>query len=210
MKHEWKKHEKNLYGAKTSPALVYVPKQNYILISGEGDPNDADFSDRVGALYALAYGIKMNYKSESCSGGLTGMIQDFTVYPLEGVWKKKENIKTNPTELDKNQLAYTIMIRQPDFITEDMVYAALERVKKKKPNPLYSEIKFETMEDGQCIEILHIGAFDDEPASFVQMDQFAKENGMKRSTACHREIYMNNANRVPKNKLKTILRYQVG
>lgn len=101
------------------------------------------------------------------------------------------------------------MIRQPDFITEGMVRRAIETVKKKKPNPLYEEIRFDTMQEGKCIEILHIGAFDDEPASFEKMDQFAEKNGLKRNKSCHREIYLNNANRVEKSKLKTILRFSV-
>ncbi len=101
------------------------------------------------------------------------------------------------------------MIRQPDFITESMVCKAMEAVKKKKPNPLYEEIRFDTMQDGKCIEILHIGAFDDEPASFEKMTQFAKKNNLERDKSCHREIYLNNANRVEKSKLKTILRFSV-
>ena len=112
-------------------------------------------------------------------------------------------------KLVKEELEYTIMIRQPDFITENMVAAALERVKTRKPNPLYAEMRFDTMEDGKCIEILHIGPYDDEPASFEKMAQFAKENGLERRKSRHREIYLNNAGRVKKSKLKTILRYSV-
>jgi hypothetical protein len=101
------------------------------------------------------------------------------------------------------------MIRQPDFICEDMVNVALERVKVKKPNPLFNEISFGTMQDGNCVEILHIGAFDDEPISFEKMEQFMLSNNLERAKSYHREIYLNNANRVEKSKLKTILRYAV-
>lgn len=97
-------------------------------------------------------------------------------------------------------------VRQPNFITEEMVKTALERVKVKKPNPLYNEIRFDTMQEGKYIEILHIGAFDNEPTSFEKINQYAKENGLER---WHREIYLNNATRVEKSKLKTILRYLV-
>lgn len=200
MKHEWKKLEKEWYGAKNIPALVDVPSQNFIMISGKGNPNETDFSDRVSALYALAYAIKMGYKAESASRE----IQDFSVYPLEGVWKQKE-----AAELVKEKLEYTIMIRQPDFITEPMVDAALGRVKVKKPNPLYEEIRFGTMQDGRCVQILHTGAFDDEPASFAKMDDFTQTLGLKRDEGSHREIYLNNANRTEPGKLKTILRYSV-
>lgn len=204
MKHEWKKQEKNIYGAKKVPALVTIPMQSFIMISGKGNPNDADFSNRVGALYSLAYAIKMGYKAMAATDGAANEIQDFSVYPLEGVWKQSQD-----EELIKEKLEYTIMIRQPDFITEEMVKDALEKVKKKKPNPLYDEIQFNTMQDGVCVEILHIGSFDEEPASFEKMDQFARENGLQRNRSFHRELYLNNANRVAKDKLQTILRYQV-
>lgn len=101
------------------------------------------------------------------------------------------------------------MIRQPDFICEKMVKAALERVKIKKPNLLFEEVHFGTMQDGKCVEILHISAFDDEPISFEKMEQFALANNLKLTTSYHRKIYLNNANRVEKSKLKTILRYMV-
>lgn len=209
MKYEWKKQEKDLYGAKKIPSLITVPKQNYIMISGKGNPNDEDFSDRVGALYSLAYAIKMGYKAAMAGEAAAGsdgrgqiQVHDFSVYPLEGVWRQKQD-----DELIKENLEYTIMIRQPDFITEDMVAAAVETVKKKKPNPLYEEIRFDFVQGGTCVEILHVGAFDEEPASFEKMDQFAAQNGLKRDESCHREIYLNNAKRVEKSKLKTILRY---
>lgn len=204
MKLEWKKQEKDLYGAKQIPALITVPKQHYIMISGKGNPNDEDFSNRVAALYSLAYAIKMGFKAAAKSAADTEAVHDFSVYPLEGVWKQKQG-----DDLVKEELEYTIMIRQPDFITESMVSGALETVKKKKPNSLYEEIRFDDMQDGKCIEMLHVGAFDDEPASFEKMAQFAEENGLKRDESCHREIYLSNANRVEKSKLKTILRFLV-
>ena len=135
MKHEWKKHEKVLYGAKDSPGLVDIPAQNFIMIKGSGNPNDTDFSNRVSALYSLAYAIKMDYKATALKNIISNEIHDFTVYPLEGIWMKKDdNMQLDTTnELIKDNLEYTIMIRQPDFITKEMVRAALERVKVKKP-----------------------------------------------------------------------------
>lgn len=201
MKHEWKKHEKNLYGVKQSPRIVDIPMQQFIMIEGKGNPNDKNFSDKVSALYTLAYAIKMTYKNTATSND----VSDYTVYPLEAIWKDIGDAK----QLDKNQLQYTIMIRQPDFITKEMFLNALEKVKIKKPNNLYEQISFNTMQDGKSIEILHIGTYDDEPVSFQKMNLLAKENALVRSTDFHREIYLNNANRVLKNKLKTILRYSV-
>ena len=199
MKYEWKKQEKELYGAKTVPAVVTVPEQNYIMISGEGNPNDADFSDRVSALYSVAYAVKMAYK-KAAKGG----IDDFAVYPLEGVWQKIEG-----DELVKENLRYTLMIRQPGFIEKDRIDAALECAKVKKPNPLLEGIRFEIVQGGTCVQILHIGAYDDEPVSFAMLDKFARALSLTRAESCHREIYLNNANRTEKSKLKTILRYMV-
>ena len=204
MKYEWKKQEKEFYRATTTPALVTMPMQSYIMINGKGNPNDADFSSRVAALYSLAYAIKMGYKAAATAAGDSKEVSDFTVYPLEGVWTQQRD-----GDLVKEELEYTIMIRQPNFVTEGMVCKAMEAVKKKKPNPLYAEIRFATMEDGSCIEILHIGAFDDEPASFLKMDQFAEKHHLERSKRFHREIYLNNPGRVEKSKLKTILQYAV-
>ena len=200
MKYEWKKQEKEFYGAKKPPALVTVPAQNYIMIGGKGNPNDVDFSNRVSALYSLAYAIKMAYKTTA----IQNEFNDFTVFPLEGIWQKIEE-----TVLVKENLGYTIMIRQPDFICEDMVKAALEQVKVKKPNPLFDEISFGSMNDGKCVEILHIGAFDDEPISFEKMEKFMLANNLERTNNYHREIYLNNANRIEISKIKTILRYSV-
>ena len=152
--------------------------------------------------------IYNGYKSTATKNILSNEIHDFTVYPLEGIWKQK-NIDTESAagKLIKVNLEYTIMIRQPDFITAEMVYAALERVKIKKPNRLYEEIIFDTIHDGKCVEILHIGSYDNEPFSFEQMDKFAEENGLQRISDCHREIYLTNRTRAE--KLKTILRYKV-
>ena len=122
MKYEWRRQEKQIYGAKTTPVLVTVPTQSCIMINGEGNPNDTDFSNRVSALYSVAYAVKMAYKKTA-----KGEYDDFAVYPLEGVWQKIENC-----ELIKEKLRYTLVIRQPDFVGEDGVCAALERTKHRK------------------------------------------------------------------------------
>ena len=202
MKQEWKKVHKDLYGIKAQPVLLDVPEQSFIMLDGEGNPNAVDFSERVGALYSLAYAVKMNYKKSAA--GQT--VDDFAVYPLEGVWRQKT---ASADKLDKDNLAYTIMIAQPDFITLEMWQDALAKTRIKKPNPLYEEVRFERMADGKSVSILHVGRFDDEPASFAKMDNFCQEHGLRRSDDTHREIYLNNANRTAPEKLKTILRYEV-
>ena len=201
MKYEWKKSEKYLYGVKQKPQFIEVPTAYYIMIKGEGNPNEIDFSNRVSALYSLAYGIKMlfkNMKKEELE------YSDFTVFPLEGIWEKSDD-----EEFDKSKLKYTIMIKQPYFITKEIFELAFEKVKKKKPNELYDEVSFDCIESKKAIQILHIGSFDTEIESFEKLDNFASEMNLERSEKLHTEIYLNNKNRTAEDKLKTILRYNV-
>ena len=202
MKHEWKKQEKELYGVKTKPCVIDIPAWKYIILSGSGNPNDEIFSDKVAALFSIAYKIKMAYKTLAEK---SNEITDYTVYPLEGIW----SMASAKGYLVKEELQYRIMIRQPDFITREMFDNSLEAVKSKKYNPYLTDVSFETICDGRCIQVLHKGAFDDEPASFEIMDGYCMEHGYKRMGKEHREIYLNNANRTEKASLKTILRYKV-
>lgn len=201
MKYEWKKNEKNLYGVKQKPQLIEIPSAYYIMIKGEGNPNESDFSNRVSALYSLAYGIKMLFKNMEKE---ELEYSDFTVFPLEGIWEKSDD-----EEFDKNKLKYTIMIKQPYFITKEIFELAFEKVKKKKPNELYDEVSFDCIESKKTIQILHIGSFDTEIESFEKLDNFANEMNLERSEKLHTEIYLNNKNRTAEDKLKTILRYNV-
>ena len=201
MKYEWKKNEKNLYGVKQKPQLIEIPSAYYIMIKGEGNPNESDFSNRVSALYSLAYGIKMLFKNMEKE---ELEYSDFTVFPLEGIWEKSDD-----EEFDKSKLKYTIMIKQPNFITKEIFDLAFEKVKKKKPNELYDEVSFDCIESKKAIQILHIGSFDTEIESFEKLDNFANEINLERSEKLHTEIYLNNKNRTAEDKLKTILRYTV-
>ena len=201
MKYEWKKNEKNLYGVKQKPQFIEVPTAYYIMIKGEGNPNESDFSNRVSALYSLAYGIKMLFKNMEKE---ELEYSDFTVFPLEGIWEKSDD-----EEFDKNKLKYTIMIKQPYFITKEIFELAFEKVKEKKPNELYDEVSFDCIESKKAIQILHIGSFDTEIESFEKLDNFANEMNLERSEKLHTEIYLNNKNRTAEDKLKTILRYNV-
>ena len=201
MKYEWKKNEKTLYGVKQKPQLIEIPSAYYIMIKGEGNPNESDFSNRVSALYSLAYGIKMLFKNMEKE---ELEYSDFIVFPLEGIWAKSDD-----EEFDKNKLKYTIMIKQPYFITKEIFELAFEKVKKKKPNELYDEVSFDCIESKKAIQILHIGSFDTEIESFEKLDNFANEMNLERREKLHTEIYLNNKNRTAEDKLKTILRYTV-
>jgi len=204
MKFEWKKQEKNLYLPKEKPELITVPQQKFFMISGKGNPNAEEFSEKIGVLYSLAYAVRMMPKQGYTPDGYF----EYTVYPLEGIWDLTEEGKKSNT-LNKDELLYNIMIRQPDFVTQEVVNKAFEIVRKKKPHSLLNEVTFETMEDGLSVQMMHIGSYDDEPQSFEQMKKFIKNNDLEITTLKHREIYLSNAQKTEKSKLKTVLRYMV-
>ena len=203
MKYEWKKEEKYLYGAKQKAEIIDVPNQKFIMINGEGNPNLADFSDRVSALFTLAYCIKMLFKKTNIDEN-NSSYKDFAVFPLEGIWRKNSG-----EQFDKNKLKYAIMIKQPDFITRDIFDLAIKNVREKKPNKLYDEIIFDNVEGGKAVQILHIGSFDTEPYSFEKLESFMEKHGLLRKFDYHTEIYLSNKNRTSEENLKTILRYSV-
>ncbi len=202
MKLEWKKQEQEIYGVKTKPCVIDIPAWKYILLTGKGNPNDEIFSVKVAALFSVAYKIKAAYQAHAQK---SSEITDYAVYPLEGIW----STVSDKAYLVKEELQYRIMIRQPDFITGEMFDHALEVAKSKKDNPYLTDISFQSICDGRCIQVLHKGAYDDEPASFESMDDYCMEHGYRRIGKEHREIYLNHANRTKEANLKTILRYKV-
>lgn len=206
MKIEWKKEEKSLYLPKGKPEYVKIPPFNFFVIGGKGNPNAPDFSERIGILYSLAYGVKMSPKAGIAPAGYA----EYTVYPLEGVWDIAEEAKSDFREkLDKDSLVYRIMIRQPDFVDADFASLILERARKKSPSALYDEVRFERIEEGDCVQMMHIGSYDDEPESFAAMERFAAESEVVRTSRRHREIYISDPDRTAPEKLKTVLRFQV-
>jgi len=204
MKFEWRKHAKELYMPKEKVELLTVPEFKFLMIKGKGNPNHEQFSEAVGVLYSLSYTVKMMIKNGFTPDGYF----DYTVFPLEGVWYLSEKGKLQDT-IDKNEFLYTIMIRQPDFITKEIVMKAIEIVKKKKPHPLLEDVMFDTMADGSCVQMLHVGSYDDEPKSFDIMKEYCTENNLERISKVHKEIYISDARKTEKDKLKTVLRYKV-
>ncbi|SMC16895.1 hypothetical protein SAMN02745134_00180 [Clostridium acidisoli DSM 12555] len=199
---DYKKEYKALYVPKKEPVVVNVPDINFIMIDGAGDPNGKEFTLATAALYSLSYAIKMSYKSDTVPNNY----YDYTVFPLEGLWDLIN--KTLPSTI-KSNLKYKIMIRQPDFLTYDLFTTFLEKTKKKKPNAYLDKVIFGTISDGLCCQMLHIGSYDDEPASFEMMNKFCKDNDYKRTSHMHREIYLSDPRKTEAHKLKTVLRYQI-
>jgi len=206
MKHEWRKKEKGIYIPKNNPERITLPSFKFFMIEGKGNPNDDFFAEYIGVLYSLSYAIKMSSKA----GIAPQDYFEYTVYPLEGVWDISDEAKMNYTgNLDKNSLIFNLMIRQPDFVTNKFVQDILERTKKKKPHELLERVKFSAIEEGECVQMLHLGSYDNEPESFKQMEEFCKENNLIRESKQHREIYLSDARKVSSEKLKTVLRFKV-
>jgi len=203
---DWTKDEKGIYLPPTSPMVIDVPEFRYFTITGEGNPNSESYAERVAVLYALSYGIKMSPKK----GLAPKNYEEYKVYPLEGVWDVIDPAKAYINgAINKDNLKYKIMIRQPDFVAEEFAQEIIELTKKKKPELSFEGASFEIMTDGKCVQMLHVGSYDAEPASFALMEQFAEEQGLQRESKVHKEIYLSDPRRVAAEKLKTVLRFKV-
>jgi hypothetical protein len=204
MKYEWKKQAKNLYLPKNKPELITVPSFKFFMIDGKGNPNSEEFAEAIGVLYSLAYAIKMLPKKNILPEGYF----EYTVFPLEGIWDLAEEARALEV-LDKNSLIYTIMIRQPDFVTDQLAQEVIDSVKIKKPHPLLNNVSFNSLEEGLCVQMLHLGSYDDEPKSFALMEDYCVQNNLRRITMMHREIYLSDTRKIQPDKLKTVLRFKV-
>ncbi|MEZ9592329.1 hypothetical protein BCS96_04860 [Vibrio breoganii] len=206
-KYEWRKSEKKLYLPKIKPEVVDVEEMQFITISGEGNPNSPAFTGYIEALYASAYAIKMTLKNlKSTPQGYV----DYTVYPLEGVGDITDSAKESFTGvINKDDLVFKLMIRQPDFVTAEFFSEMLELAKKKKTNPLLEQVLFESIAEGTSVQMMHIGPFDDEAGTFAIMEAFTEQQGLTRLSKSHREIYISDFRKVAPEKLKTTLRFSV-
>lgn len=200
-KYDWKKKEKNFYLSSKEPQLITFPAFKFFSLSGQGNPNDEFFADYIQCLFSLSYAAKMRWKKE------TGL--DYSVYPLEGTWSLKSSNQIDSDSFNKNDLQFTLMIRQPDFISKEYTYEIMKQVKNKKQYPLLDKVTFDIIEEGLCVQMLHIGIYDTEPITFRKMNSFISMHNLSRTNAIHREIYLSDARRVQKDKLKTMLRFQV-
>jgi len=200
--YEWRKSEKMIYLPKTNPMFIDIPTMNFITLSGKGNPNDDNFKHYIEALYNVSYAIRMSYKKETAF--------EYRVYPLEGVWDILDSAKEEESySLNKDDFVFKLMIRQPDRISKAFIEKKIIETSKKKPQPLISNIQFETIFEGPCLQMMHLGSYDDEAKSFEQMALFEKENHLERTSKKHREIYLTDARKTGPEKQKTILRYQV-
>lgn len=203
---DFKKKYKNIYApSKQTPTIITVPELRYITLSGAGNPNTSQsFSDAIGALYGLSYTISMSYKGDKL---VIPNFYNFTVPPLEGVWDIVDGKVYDPS--NKDNLKWTIGILMPEFVDDDILYKAKNIAYDKKKNELTKDIILQTYEDKQCCTMMHIGPYDDEPATFEKMMEYTQNQGYKRIEKTHREIYLSDFRKVIPEKLKTVLRYKI-
>ena len=207
MAFDYKKEYKEFYMPKNKPSIVDVPKMNYIAVRGKGNPNDenSEYKDSIELLYAIAYTIKMSYKGTYKIDGFF----EYVVPPLEGFWWQ-DGIKG----MDYNRkydMQFISIIRLPDFVTkEDFDWAVKEATKKKKQD--FSKVEFLTYEEGICVQCMHLGSYDDEPATVNLMHEYMQGNGYEldiTDSRYHHEIYLSDPRKCDVSKLKTVIRHPI-
>ena len=207
MAFDFKKEYKEFYMPKGKPEIVTVPKANYIAVRGKGDPNDEGgaYQQAVGILYAVAYTLKMSYKTDYRIEGFF----DYVVPPLEGFWWQDGVGGIDYS--DKSTFNWISVIRLPDFVTQkDFDWATGEAEKKKHLD--CSKAEFLTIDEGLCVQIMHIGPFDDEPATVSMMNAYLLESGYENDfsgSRLHHEIYLSDARKVAPEKWKTVIRHPI-
>ncbi|MCD7844769.1 MAG: GyrI-like domain-containing protein [Oscillospiraceae bacterium] len=207
MAFDFKKEYKEFYMPKNKPEIVTVPVANYIAVRGKGNPNEdgGAYQKAISVLYAVAYTLKMSYKTDHKIEGFF----EYVVPPLEGFWWQ-ENV-SGIDYSNKDTFHWISVIRLPDFISKpDFDWAVETAAKKKKLD--CSSAEFFTMEEGLCVQIMHIGAFDNEPETVALMDSYLAANGYENdltATRLHHEIYLSDARRVAPEKWKTVIRHPI-
>ena len=207
MAFDFKKEYKEFYLPKAKPGIVSVPKANYIAVRGKGNPNEEGgaYQKAVGILYAVAYTLKMSYKTDYKIAGFF----EYVVPPLEGFWWQDGIDGVDYS--DKSSFNWISVIRLPDFITQEDFNWAVETASKKKKMDC-SSAEFLTINEGLCVQIMHIGSYDDEPVSVKLMDDFIKENNYANDinqTRLHHEIYLSDPRKTEPEKWKTVIRHPI-
>ena len=207
MAFDFKKEYKEFYMPAARPSIVTVPPMNYIAVRGEGDPNaeDGAYKRAIGLLYGIAFTIKMSKKGDHRIEGFF----DYVVPPLEGFWWQ-DGVKWIDYAR-KDRFQWISVIRLPDFVTKkDFDWAVAEATRKKKTD--FSRAEFLTCDEGLCVQCLHIGSYDDEPATVEQMHRYMEELGYALDITeqrLHHEIYLSDVRKVAPEKLKTVIRHPI-
>lgn len=207
MAFDFKKEYKEFYMPKNKPSIIDVPAMNYIAVRGKGDPNEegGDYKKAIEILYSVAYTIKMSKKGTHEIEGYF----DFVVPPLEGFWWQDgvEGVDYS----DKSSFNWISVIRMPVFVTKEEFEWAVKEAEKKKGIDC-SKAEFITITEGECVQIMHIGPYDDEPATVAVMDDYIEKMGYKNdfsATRLHHEIYLSDVRKTAPEKLKTVIRHPI-
>lgn len=207
MSFDYKKEYKEFYLPPKAPGIIKIPEMNYIAVRGKGNPNEpnGEYKAAISMLYGIAFTIKMSYKSNHKIEGYFS----YVVPPLEGLWWQEDT--QNIDYAHKENFQWIAMIRLPEFVTRsDFDWAVNEATIKKKSD--FSKVEFFTYHEGLCVQCMHIGSYDNEPATIQMMDSFAHERGYTfdlSETRFHHEIYLSDPRRTAAEKLKTVIRYPV-
>lgn len=205
MKTDLTKDHKAYYTAKNKPEIIDIAPAQFLSITGKGDPSGQEYSDKIQAMYSTAYTLKFSYKAQE---------KDFAVAKLEALWwfdEEKYNgltITEAPQKVPRSEWTYRMLIRMPEFVSNEALQTAIDTVKSKKGIVLASEIELFKMHEGKSVQMLHVGPFSNEPESLLIMNQFMQENKLQRNGR-HHEIYLSDFRKTPQDKLKTILREPV-
>lgn len=207
MAFDYKKEYKEFYMPKNKPNIIEIPKMNYIAVRGKGNPNEenSEYKQTIGLLYSIAFTIKMSYKT---SHKIEGYFQ-YVVPPLEGLWWQDgiDGLDYNK----KEDMEFISMIRLPDFVTKEEFDWAISEAKNKKKQD-FSKVEYLIYDEGLCVQCMHIGSYDNEPATIEMMKSYAEENGYEidiTDSRFHHEIYLSDPRRCDESKLKTVIRHPI-
>ncbi|MBA4852850.1 GyrI-like domain-containing protein [Emticicia sp. BO119] len=199
------KQYKAYYTATTKPAFVEIEAAKYLSVSGKGDPSHPDYASTLQALYGTAYGVKFWYKAQK---------QDFVVAKLEGLWwfdetqYKAISMAYAPTQIPRSEWYYRMLIRLPEYVTAEVIQRIADEVTEKKQIALVKQVELYEMQEGKCVQMLHVGPFDKEPESLQQILQFSEAHQLQKN-GLHHEIYLSDFRTTAPEKLRTILREPV-
>lgn len=207
MSFDYKKEYKEFYMPGRKPGIVEIPQMNYIAVRGKGDPNSekGDYKNSIGLLYGIAYTIKMSYKGTHKIDGYF----EYVVPPLEGFWWQENTVGIDYNR--KEDMSFISVIRLPDFVSRnDFDWAVKEATYKKKQD--FSEVEFLTYDESTCVQCMHIGSYDDEPATVDLMHEYMSANGYEldiTTERLHHEIYLSDPRKCDVSKLKTVIRHPI-
>ena len=207
MAFDFKKEYKEFYLPPAGPQIVTVPRANYLAVRGQGDPNepDGEYQRSIGMLYAVAYTLKMSYKTEHRIAGF----YEYVVPPLEGFWWQEGVAGVDYAH--KENFRWISVIRLPDFVTEeDLAWAIKEAARKKKTD--CSRVELLSYDEGLCVQCMHIGPYDNEPATVSAMHEYMERQGYALDISdarLHHEIYLSDARKVAPEKRKTVIRHPI-